>query len=184
MTREKLNNLEDGRLVELCRENVAGAFEVLYERYRLPLFSFLHRLLQGRSEEVDDFFQQTWLKAVRNLEKYQERQRFFGWLCRIAHNLVMDFYRNKSNAVTEELNEELAGQEDAPDVAEMSSQLQKALHEAIQQLPDEQRCIVKMRYEGVAFKDIAARQHISLNTALGRMHYAVQRLRKLLADYI
>ena len=64
----------------------------------MPLFSYLNRLLPNQPSEVGDLFQQTWVKAISNWAKYDERQKFFAWLCRIAHNLVMDMYRANGRA--------------------------------------------------------------------------------------
>ena len=68
----------DAELLALCRQGDDQAFEVLYNRYRLPLFSYLHRLLPGRADVVDDIFQQTWLKATQNLGRYTDQQRFLA----------------------------------------------------------------------------------------------------------
>lgn len=183
MNRKTLDNLDDSELIKLCNCGVEGAFDVLYSRYRLQLFSYLHRLMPERPSAVDDIFQQTWIKACRNFSKYQDRQQFFAWLCRIGHNLVMDFYRSKSNAATVELSEHIPCEQALPDVM-MREQLYEAMQEAITQLPEEQQTVVRMRNAGITFKEIAERQQISLNTALGRMHYAVQHLRKLLDEHL
>ena len=108
MNKSALEQLEDSELVVLCRRDAEGAFDTLYHRYRLPLFSYIHRMMQNNSSAAEDIFQQTWIKAVRNLGAYQERQRFFAWLCRISHNLIMDFYRSRRNFFGEELPDTLA----------------------------------------------------------------------------
>lgn len=184
MDKETLEKLNDIELLTLCKQGRDDAFDVLYNRYRLQLFSYLHRLLPGKSDRVDDFFQQVWIKATRNLEHYTDQQRFLAWLCRIAHNLVMDFYRSNGNAEDIEVPETIAANSPTPDRELRDQQLEDALGKAILKLPPDQQEIIRLRNEGIAFKDIADRKGISLNTALGRMHYAVLNLRKMLADYL
>ena len=133
---------------------------------------------------VDDLFQQTWIKATQNLERYTDQQRFLGWLCRIAHNLVMDFFRSRKHLSDEEVPESYASSMPTPDQELAHDQREAALRDAIQKLPADQQEIIALRGQGIAFKDIAEQKGIALNTALGRMHYAVQNLRKLLADFL
>lgn len=175
---------DDATLLQLCREHNDQAFCVLYNRYRLQLYSYLHRLMANRAGQVDDLFQQTWIKATQNLHRYDHRQKFLAWLCRIAHNLAMDFYRSRSNALTDELPEHLKSNTPTPTADLCKKQLDAALKEAIGKLPPEQQEVVRLRNDGIPFKEIAEKKQISLNTALGRMHYAVQNLRKMLADYL
>ena len=174
----------DAELLALCRQGDEQAFEILYNRYRLPLFAYLHRLLPGRADVADDLFQQTWVKATQNLNRYTDRQRLLAWLCRIAHNLVMDFYRSRKHLGDEEVPESYAASDPMPAEVVAHEQRQQALAAAIRQLPPEQREIIALRAKGIPFKDIAAQKGLSLNTALGRMHYAVQNLRRLLADFL
>ena len=180
----KLNAFGDAELLMQCRTGNDEAFDVLSHRYRLPLFSYLHRLLPGRADVVDDLFQQAWIKATQNLDRYTDQQRFLGWLCRIAHNLVMDFFRSRRHLTDEEVPESYASPAPTPDQEVSRDQREAALREAIQKLPADQQEIVALRGQGFAFKDIAKQKGISLNTALGRMHYAIQNLRKLLDDFL
>lgn len=173
----------DEALIRRCLDGDNGAFDVLYGRYRLPLFSYLNRLMPKHTDQVEDIFQMVWVRAVRNLPRYTERQRFLPWLCRIAHNLAMDYYRARPAVPVENMPEMHDGRLTPPQAVQ-KRQMEEALAEAILQLPEEQRVVVMLRKEGVPFKDIAEREGISLNTALGRMHYAVLRLKKLLAEYI
>ncbi len=176
--------LDDCALIALCQSGNEGAFDVLYSRYRLQLFSYLHKLLPEHSGMVDDFFQQTWVKAVNNFHRYSHQQRFLAWLCRIAHNLVMDYYRSGDSRLTEEVPDHTPAGTPAPDSIIIDSQLVDALEIAITKLPKQQQQIIRHRNNGLSFKEIASCENISLNTALGRMHYAIQNLRKLLRDYL
>ena len=87
---DALENISDSELIARARQRDESAFNVLYARYRLQLFSYLNKLLPGDHQMVDDLFQQVWLKVVTNWERYDDQQKFLAWLCRIGHNLVMD----------------------------------------------------------------------------------------------
>lgn len=184
MRHEPLDQLSDKDLVNLCRSGDDAAFTVLYNRYRLQLFSYLHRLLPNDKSLIDDLFQRVWIKAVRNWQRYSDQQLLLAWLCRIAHNLVMDHFRSNSNKETVEIDDNLMADTFNPEEALHQLKLDEALQSAVEQLPPEQQEIVRLRMQGISFKEIAAQQNLSLNTALGRMHYAVQNLRKILADYL
>ena len=178
------NQQTDTELVNSWLQGDEQAFTALYERYRLPLFGYIHRLLPGRSDLVDDVFQQVWTKAATKLGSYKDQQKLLSWLFRIAHNLVMDCFRNGEGYEHQELLESFASEAPQPDEELRAGELEAALQEAIVQLPSEQQAIVRQRLEGVSFKDIASQSNISLNTALGRMHYAVINLRRILQEYL
>lgn len=179
-----LDELNDIDLVIKSREGDEDAFAVLYQRYRLPLYSYIHKLMPTDSSQVDDIFQQTWVKAVRNWSRYRDQQKLLAWLCRIAHNLVMDFYRSRSRAPMTELSETLAA-ESRPVYEDMDREaFDEALAAATERLSTEQREVLMLRKRGVSFKEIAAMQKTNINTVLGRMHYAVRNLRTMLADYL
>jgi RNA polymerase sigma-70 factor (ECF subfamily) len=183
MTEPETSN--DMQLVERCRLGDERAFEQLYARYRLPLFSYLHKLLQGEPSMVDDIFQQVWIKANRNWDKYSDQQKLLAWLCRIAHNAVMDHYRRNRRMPTVELTETADFTNDTSTEETVDQEaFDNALEKAIEELSDEQREVVELRRKGMSFKDIAEKQKTNLNTALCRMHYAVNNLRSKLRDFI
>lgn len=184
MGHEEFSKLNDKILVDRCRDGDDAAFTELYNRYRLQLFSYLHRLLPSDKSLVDDLFQQVWIKAVRNWHRYTDQQLLLAWLCRIAHNLVMDHYRSNAGKESIEIDENLIADTFNPEEALNQQKLDDALKDAIAQLPLEQREIVLLRIEGISFKEIAEQKQISINTALGRMRYAVLGLRKLLAEHL
>lgn len=171
---------------ELIARYLAGdhhGFELLYERYRRPLYGYLNRMLPGQTATVDDLFQKTWLKVLRRLEGYVEQGTFFAWLLRIAHNTAMDHFRHEGNQPTVELDEvQVAEERDLPWQSLSRAELLRAIEAAVAQLPPEQREVFLLRRRNVSFKDIAAIQECSLNTALGRMHYATKRLRQVLQE--
>jgi len=178
------SQMTDSELVAQWLQGDEQAFTVLYERYRLPLFGYLHRLLPGRRDLVDDVFQQVWTRAAQKLGTYQDQQKLLSWLFRIAHNLVMDCFRRGDGQEHQELLESFASETLSPDEELHTGELEHGLQEAISQLPPEQQDIVRQRLEGVSFKDIASSRKISLNTALGRMHYAIINLRRLMQEYL
>ena len=177
--------LTDEELLKRCQNGDDDAFTALYRRYRLQLFAYLHKLLPGNNPLVDDFFQQTWAKAYGSLGKYTHQQKFLAWLCRIAHNLVMDHFRKLKDAQFDQFDENVR-QEESPDIMEQLDEetVYNALEKAIVQLSPEQRLVVEMRRNGMSFKEIAESQNANLNTVLGRMHYAIDKLRELMRNYI
>ena len=178
-------NISDIQLIERCRSGDERAFDLLYARYRLPLFSYLHKLLEGNKSLVDDIFQQVWIKANRNWDKYSDQQKLLAWLCRIAHNAVMDHYRRNRRMPTVELSDTDGFSEYEPaDEGHDRVLFENALEDAIQGLSEEQREVVEMRRNGMSFKDIAEKQKTNLNTALCRMHYAINNLRAKLKDFM
>jgi len=173
----------------LIRHYLSGdeqAFNTLYERYRRPLFAYLNRLVDNTAT-ADDLFQQTWLKAIRNLKNYENRFLFFGWLTMIAHNLAMDFFRRQKTAAEISVESEDVGEipNDSPDSwMEMDrASFEKALEKALTLLPEEQREVFALRKAGIPFKEIAEIKKCSINTALGRMNYALKNLRKTLSEW-
>ena len=179
---------------ELIREYLSGddeSFNVLYERYKSLLYGYLNRMLNGDNASADDLFQQTWIRAVDQLAKYEDRQQFSAWLLRIAHNLAIDHFR-KSGRVSQievvsldepESGIEVSGKNDEPWRAMHREELEKAIAEAVKQLPPELREVFLLRREEVPFKEIARIQNSPINTVLARMQYALKNLRKQLAEW-
>ncbi len=174
----------DEELLERCKNGDDSAFTVLYQRYRLQLFSYLHKLLPGNNPLIDDFFQQSWAKAAGNIKNYSHQQKFLAWLCRIAHNLVMDHFRRLKDTSFVELDDQHVS--DSASIEEQidNEALYDALEKAIAMLSPEQRTVLEMRRNGMSFKEIADAQNANINTVLGRMHYAIDKLRELLRNYI
>jgi RNA polymerase sigma-70 factor (ECF subfamily) len=172
----------------LVRQYLAGdenAFHQLYERYERPLYSFIYRYV-GDRQSAEDVFQQTWYKALNALTAYKEQGRFSSWILGIAHNCSIDHTRrNSQKRKKEKIIDEGHDRTDfdAADPEEILERKEQRirLEEAIQKLPEEQREVVLMRIHGeIPFKEIAKIVHSPLNTVLGRMHYAVANLRRML----
>lgn len=178
------NEPSDQELIQAYLNGNQDGFAILYERYRKPLYGYLNKMLPGQHATVDDLYQQAWLKAIDNLAKYEHRQQFFAWLVRIAHNTAIDHFRRSRKHETVDLDEgEFAATGDAPYGRLTSAELAQAVAKAVGELPEEQREVFMLRQNNVSFKEIASLQDCSINTALGRMHYAVNKLRQILHDW-
>lgn len=181
----------DNTWIEQYKAGDVSALEHLVEHYRKPLYAFIYNMLQGRGD-AEEIFQEVWLRVIRNLRSYRDRN-FAGWLFRIAHNLFIDRIRLEQRFVAAApassandetpLIERIPSPHPTPDAQTADRDLGHRIRAAIASLPDDQRAVFLMRTEAdLSFKEIAAIQQTSLNTALGRMHYALQKLRPLLEE--
>ena len=178
------DEIPDRDLIAQYLKGDSDAFATLYARYRRPLYGYLNKMLPGQTATVDDIFQQSWIKATNNLPKYKDKQTFFSWLARIAHNTAIDNFRRESNRQTVDLDDiQLAEEREIPWRNLSKTELGAAITEAVDQLPPDQREVFLLRQQDVPFKEIAVIQNCSLNTVLGRMHYAVNKLRQTLRDW-
>ena len=177
----------DQELLARYRQGDLGALETLVEQYRRPLFAFILNLLDRR-EEADDIFQEVWLRAIKAMDRYRD-DRFLSWLFRIARNLIIDRRRSRRPLVSLEAdNAEGVALEDVlpdgiPNAANVAANrdLARLVKAAVAGLPLAQREVFLMRTEGeLPFKEIARIQQVSINTALARMQYALEKLRALL----
>lgn len=166
------------------------AMGALVDHYRRPLFGFIAKMMEGHAD-AEEIFQETWVRALSNIARYRE-DKFLSWLFRIAHNLVIDRARRGKRLVELDrpqdedggsLQENMASPVRGPDDAVHARELGARIGEAVRRLPDEQREVFLMRTEGdLPFKEIARIQGVSINTALARMQYALQKLRAELKD--
>ena len=176
---------------DLVREFINGnprAMDTLIIRHKRKVFSYIKNLVKN-SMLAEDLFQDTFIKVIRSLKQgnYQDDGRFISWVMRIAHNLVIDHFRREKNykEVPNEIGEldlfnNSKFSDDTIDITLSKEQISKNLKYLIQELPEEQRSIVKMRlYLDMSFKEIAEHYEISINTALGRMRYAIINMRKM-----
>ena len=185
------NNRKELTDIELINGYMSGNnvdFEILYDRYKNRLYSYLNNMLPGQHALVDDLFQQTWVKAINSLRGYRCKNRFQAWLLRIAHNLAIDYFR-KSSRQPESLIIDKEDGIDLPDIGSLPwreldrSELSHAIGEAVKQLNPQLREVFLLRRDGESFKEIAKIQKCSVNTALGRMQYALKNLQKLLVEW-
>lgn len=181
----------DESLLDRYREGDVRALQELVERYKRPLFGFILNS-SGGQVDADEVFQEMWFRAIRRLDSY-EHGNFPGWLFRICHNLLIDMARSRKRLVS--LDEEpeegdsaadrLADAGPSPSEKAADRDLGRRIREAVETLPPEQKEVFLLRVEAdLPFKEIAAMQEVSINTALGRMHYALTKLREALKqDY-
>lgn len=178
----------DEELVALYATGTDEAFDVLLERYKDRLFSYI--LYQVRNADVaEDIFQETFVKVVVTIRdgRYTESGKFYSWVTRIAHNLVIDFFRREKgeNTIsTDESEVDLLNNAKLADRCAQSAidseQTFVDLQHLIENLPQEQREVVQMHYfQEMTFKEIAEEKGISINTALGRMRYGILNMRKM-----
>ncbi|HIE11143.1 MAG TPA: sigma-70 family RNA polymerase sigma factor [Kiritimatiellae bacterium] len=174
------------RLVNAYRKGDEAALERLVRSLRRPLYGFIYHMTEGR-DDADDIFQETWRRAIARLSHFRAGN-FRAWLFRIAHNLVID--RARQNRLLTRPDEDspdqlalLADKNPTPDQQAVISETARRIAEAVSGLPPGQREVFVLRTKGnLSFREIAAIQGTSINTALGRMRYAIQRLRRELLD--
>lgn len=187
-----LEILNDKELVESYRNGNVASFELLVERHQNKVFSYILMLVKDR-QLADDIFQDTFLKIIRTIKAgaYKEEGKFIQFAMRIAHNLVIDHFR-KSNRLpmADSVNNEysiidnLKYTDRSVEDEMIEEQVYGDLRKMIELLPDEQKEVLNMRmYADMSFKEIADATNVSINTALGRMRYALINLRKMAKDY-
>ena len=178
----------------LVQEYVSGseiAIEKLINRHQLRIFNYIKSKVLDR-DTAEDIFQDTFIKVIKTLKSgvYNEEGKFLPWVMRIAHNLVIDFFRKSNRIPTIENNDEYDLfkfiSDTTPNIERIlfQDQLVKDLQNLILELPDDQKEVLTMRlYKDMSFKEIAENTNVSINTALGRMRYAIINLRKLAENH-
>ena len=188
---ENLKQMTDDMLVTLYLEGNNSAFDILLNRHQDRLFNYIFFLVRSR-EVAEDIFQETFVKAIVTLQqgRYQNDGKFAAWITRIAHNLVIDQFRveRNENAVSNDeaefdlLNDAKLA-EGTIENRMVNEQVLKDVRALVDELPDCQREVVFMRYyQDLSFKEIAEMTGVSINTALGRMRYAVLNMRRIAAE--
>ena len=179
----------DGELIRGYLEGDMKAFEQLYERYRKPVFAYIYSMTANASD-AEDVFQDVFFRVIRSLDRYRHRDRFYSWVVRIAHNVLGDRWRQARRRGPAPQGDLAAGEELLPDprpgpgARAAGREAGRAIEAAVRQLPPDQREVFVLRHmEGLSFREIAAIQRVPLNTALGRMHYALLKLRQRLSEY-
>lgn len=168
-----------------------AAISQLIDRHTHRVRDYIRMMVKDH-DVADDILQETFIKAVRVIDegRYADTGKFLSWILRIAHNLVIDHFRSQKNAKT--VSESDAGYnmlgtlrfaERTVEDAMISSQIEEDVRRLVDRLPDEQREVVIMRYySGLSFQEIADQTDVSINTALGRMRYALINLRKMVKE--
>ena len=185
---QKLAHLTDDKLVQLYANGKSEAFDTLLTRHQNRLLAYINQHCNN-AQLAEDIFQETFVKAIVTIKNgsYSESGKFVNWLFRIARNLVIDHFRreNTESAVSTDdenfdvLNrKELAGVTVEDELVDL--QIQEDLRRLIKALPFSQMQVLVMRYyKNLSFKEIAELTGVSINTALGRMRYAILNLRRL-----
>ncbi|NVK51514.1 MAG: sigma-70 family RNA polymerase sigma factor [Flavobacteriaceae bacterium] len=180
--------IPDSTLVSNYINGNEFALEVLIKRHQQRLFSFIYSKVKDK-DITEDIFQDTFIKVIRTLKKgnYNEEGKFLPWVVRIAHNLIIDYFR-KSNRMpsfngTDEFDIFSVISDDVLDAEKkiIKEQIHADVKELIKELPEEQKEVLIMRmYKNMSFNEISENTGVSINTALGRMRYALINLRKLI----
>src|SRR5688572_13007815 len=183
--------LSDSQLVSLYQNGNEEAFEVLLFRHKSKIFTSIYLIVKDRYV-AEDLLQETFIKAINTIRggRYNEEGKFMPWVSRIAHNLAIDHFR-KSKRYPEVVLEDGSRVFDSMEFSEESiedKQMKKDNHvrlrEFIKQLPVEQKQVLIMRhFLQMSFQEIAERTEVSINTALGRMRYALINLRKKMVKH-
>lgn len=182
------NQLPDGILVQQYVSGNEQALSHLIEKHQSRIYGFIYSKLNDR-DLCDDIFQDTFIKVIKNLKtkSYNEEGKFLPWVIRIAHNLIVDHYRkNKKMPMTRETEtysifEFIKDNSSTIEGQMITEQVEEDLKRLIEELPNDQKEVLVMRmYEDLSFKEISEQTGVSINTALGRMRYALMNLRKLI----
>ncbi len=178
----------DEELVALYAEGNNEAFDVLLKRHQSRTFNYIYYIVKDR-ELANDIFQETFVKAIMTIKqgRYTENGKFPAWITRIAHNLIIDFFRQEKaeNYIITDNDEidifnrkELS--EGTIEDSLVQTQIEADVRRLIKALPQSQREVLVMRYyKNMSFKEIADHTQVSINTALGRMRYAILNLRRM-----
>ena len=186
-----LTKMNDQELLKAYSDGREEAASILMERHRKRVYDYI-RMMVKDADLADDLFQETFIKVLKSLreERYVDNGRFLAWVMRIAHNQIIDYFRRQKQQ--NQISSEEAGYDllnnrklSEPTVEDriVQDQIHEDLRRLVEELPPEQREVVVMRhYQDMSFKDIAEQTGVSINTALGRMRYALINLRKLIGE--
>ena len=175
----------------LVKNYIAGdenSLSILINRHQSKIYGFIYSKLSDR-DMADDIFQDTFIKVIKTLKSnsYNEEGKFLPWVMRISHNLIIDYYRkNKKMPMfreTEEFSIFSIMSDNVPNIESqlITSQVESDLRKLIKELPEDQKEVLMMRmYQDLSFKEISELTGVSINTALGRMRYALMNLRKMI----
>jgi RNA polymerase sigma-70 factor (ECF subfamily) len=184
-------NHSDFELVEEFKSGNNEAIEVLIRRHRKRVFGYILLLVKNHTI-AEDVFQDTFVKVIKSLQqgKYIENGKFVSWVMRIAHNLIIDHFRREkqlntfsNDSSTIDIFNSTRFSEKNVEEHMVHEQILSEVRGLVDSLPDEQKEVVLLRhYAGLSFKEIAEQTNVSINTALGRMRYALINMRKVMIE--
>ncbi len=188
---EQLTKLADRDLVVAYANNNNDAFDVLLQRHQQKVYTYILHIVKNK-DVADDIFQETFVKAIITIKqgRYAEHGKFSGWLTRIAHNLIIDYFRQEKIENSVSSDDETTDILNRRDLCEgniedslVSTQIDADIRRIVMALPAPQREVLVMRfYRNMSFKEIAETTSVSINTALGRMRYAIINMRRIAAE--
>jgi RNA polymerase sigma-70 factor (ECF subfamily) len=183
--------MSDENLVALYAEGENAAFDVLLSRYKSSMYSYVYFIVRNK-DLTEDIFQETFVKVIMTIKqgRYTETGKFKAWITRIAHNLIIDYFRKERSENTlsnDEVGIDLFNNmklcEGTIEDHIVRRQVLSDVKKLITHLPDSQREVLEMRYyQDLSFKEIAEITGVSINTALGRMRYAILNMRRMAAE--
>ncbi|NOQ24586.1 MAG: sigma-70 family RNA polymerase sigma factor [Bacteroidales bacterium] len=187
----KKSKLTDHELVTQFIGGKQSSFETLVKRHKDKVYTYI--LLMVKNEHLaHDIFQETFIKVVKSLHagKYQENGKFISWVVRIAHNLIIDHFRKEKQKKTFSNDEYEIDIFNSPRFSDntieediIHEQIMSDVRQLVEFLPDEQKEVIVLRhFMDLSFKEISEQTNVSINTALGRMRYALINLRKLVEE--
>ncbi|MFP4663204.1 MAG: RNA polymerase sigma factor [Bacteroidales bacterium] len=187
-----LARLKDQELVERFVKGDKDCIQELINRHKDRVYTYI-LLIVKNSHVADDLFQDTFIKVIKSLEKnkYKDEGRFLSWVIRIAHNLTIDYFRKNKNQNTYSNDNSEVDLLNSPKFSDstveehmIEDQKVKDVRFLIDKLPKDQKQVVLMRHYGnMSFKEISEQTGVSINTALGRMRYALINMRKLMEEH-
>jgi len=188
---KNLKSMTDEALVELYAHGNNSAFDVLLNRYKKSIHSYIYYIVHNQ-DLTEDIFQDTFLKVIMTIKqgRYTENGKFKAWITRIAHNLIIDNFRQEQNCneiSNDEVEVDLLNNmnlcESNVEDDMVKEQVYADVKKLVRHLPDSQREVVELRfYQDMSFKEIADLTGVSINTALGRMRYAIMNMRRMASE--
>lgn len=187
----KATKLSDKELIKQYLQGNQNSLELLIHRHKNRVYAYVLMVVKDK-QLADDIFQDTFIKVINTIRagSYKEEGKFIQWVMRIAHNLIIDYFRKSkripvidNDSDNFDIFDTLRLTDDSVEDRIITEQIHKDVRKLIEYLPPEQKEVLYMRhYSEMSFKDIAEVTNVSINTALGRMRYALINLRKLVKE--
>jgi RNA polymerase sigma-70 factor (ECF subfamily) len=186
-----LSTTSENELVKSFINGNHSSLQVLIERHQSRLYSYIFLLVKDK-QLADDIFQDTYVKVINTLKRgsYNDQGKFIQWVMRIAHNLVIDHFRKSKKVPTVDnsysdfdIFDTISLTDPSVEELMINTQIHTDVKKLLDFLPEEQKEVLFLRcYSGLSFKDIAEQTEVSINTALGRMRYAIINMRKIIEE--